>query len=643
MLKHYFRILSVVLAAVLVLSACKKDDNGGGTPPPVQSETYKSLLSAYNSGRCFLDAESDGGSTKINFTDGSSLTVSHADFRVFNCISASKPNVRKNGQYWVVNDVTTTVPVVTTDDLAQTPPICAYFDSETLFVRVNNGATLRFDNRADKALFSFEFKKADNEVLDKDLVCFIMGQKIKGVFPEGMTEYELVPTFEFRGKRLMVDGIEQESGVTAQDFSRPVEYTLEALDGTMLTYTVDVERALRFPTVYITTDGGAPILDKDNYVPGTIRIEDPDCRYSNTPRYESRMGIRGRGNSTWGMPKKPWKVKLDNKMRIFDISNDKEWALLANYADKTLIRNIVAMEISRICDMKWTPAMYSVDVYLNDVYQGCYTWTEHKKVSEERVNLDIVGPGDNEGEAVTGDYYFEIEQQMDETTCFWTDNGVPMMFSDPEVPTGPQLAYVKGYFHDFETALFGSNFADPENGYAKYIDVPSFINYYIIQELTKNIDGNIRKSSFLTKERGQKLEMYHVWDFDLTLGNCDYFQDMYPGVDNTATGWFIKNCSLAGVNSGWFWRLFQDPAFVRQVKQRWNSVKAQLRAVPDFIDMNAQLIDGAQKRNFQKWTILNQYVWPNQWVLGDYTLEVKAMKQFYEQRLEWLDDAINKL
>jgi hypothetical protein len=155
------------------------------------------------------------------------------------------------------------------------------------------------------------------------------------------------------------------------------------------------------------------------------------------------MGIRGRGNSTWGWPKKPWKIKLDEKASLLGMPADKEWALLANYSDRTLVRNIVAMRLSEICGFSWTPRMRSVEVYLNGGYQGVYTLCEHKKVSSDRVDIDLVGEADNEGEAVTGGYYFEIEEQQDETTCWLTSMEVPMMFSDPEEPTARQLEYVK--------------------------------------------------------------------------------------------------------------------------------------------------------------------------------------------------------
>lgn len=394
----------------------------------------------------------------------------------------------------------------------------------------------------------------------------------------------------------------------------------------------ELRRKQNIPVVRIFTDGGAGIYDKKNYVKGSITIEDPEKHYSDVTEFTGRMGIRGRGNSTWGWPKKPWKIKLDEKASLLGMPADKEWALLANYSDRTLVRNIVAMRLSEICGFSWTPRMRSVEVYLNGGYQGVYTLCEHKKVSSDRVDIDLVGEADNEGEAVTGGYYFEIEEQQDETTCWLTSMEVPMMFSDPEEPTARQLEYVKNLFESFEQTLLAKDWSE-ETGYPAYIDVDSFVDYYIVQELTKNIDGNLRKSSFITKERGKKLEMYHLWDFDITLGNCGYF---WGQTGNGPEDFWIKYHK-------WYQYLFKDPAFVKKVQDRWNQLLPEFRQIPDFIDELVLSLDKAQKRNFQKWSIHESVDWICFPSLGTYEREVEYLKEFYTTRLNWLDRELSKL
>lgn len=499
---------------------------------------------------------------------------------------------------------------------------------------------------------AFGFLAEDNPGLSRNLECKINEDgTITGAFPEVLLDYKMTPYFEFDGEFVMAGGLAQTSRKNKHDFGKDVVYTVELKDGTQKTYTVrmSVPAIPRLPIIRINTENSYPILDKKNYIPGKVVIEDPDGAYWDTPKLEVTItdnGVRGRGNTTWDMPKKPYKIKFDEKISIFGLGEDKEWVLLANYADKTLLRNVVAMKLSEIVGMTWTPSMLPVELYLNDEYMGCYTFSEHKKVSKHRVDLDIVGDSDNSGDAVTGDYYMEIEQNMDETTCFRTSIcGIPMMFSDPEVPTAAQYDYIVGYFYEAEGALMGSNFTDPASGWQKYIDIESFAKAYIVNELTKNIDGNMRKSSFITKEKGKKLEMYHLWDYDLTLGNCNYLDDEFGATDGPE-GWFIKDFSCLPYIHGWYhtnWytRLTDDPAFCAKVKEIWNAHHEELSSIPEFIDLKAMIMEDAQKRNFRKWNILNTSVWPNVVVKGSYAGEVDYLKDYYTKRFNWLDGKFN--
>lgn len=494
-------------------------------------------------------------------------------------------------------------------------------------------------------LESFAFQTEFNGDLREAAIGKISNYKITVSIPFDMPTDELIATFVYKGVSIKIGGNEQVSGKTANNFSNPVVYSVIAEDGTKKDYTVIITKIIpTIPKVYINTTGGAPILDRENYVTSTIKIEDLDKYYSDEVQFTSTAGIRGRGNSTWGMPKKPYRIKLDSKASLLGMSTDKDWALLANYLDKSLLRNLTAFEISRKAEMSWTPASISVDFYLNGAYQGVYTLTEHVKVSSERLDMKLVKPTDISGEALTGGYLLELDFHYDEPYKFKTDlKRLPMMFKDPDEPTTEQYAYVKNFYNDAEKVLYSENFKDPVDGYRKYIDIESFINYFIVQEIAKNVDGNMRGSCYMAIRQNGKIEMPLVWDFDIAFGNADHITWEQGATSAEYDGWFIKTCSP------WYDRLFEDPYFVAEVKKRWNEVKPKLENLPDYIHKQSLLIKDAQVRNFSPvvnggagWDI-NKVEWNTKRIRGSYDAELSYLMNFVEKRIVWLDTNINKL
>lgn len=459
---------------------------------------------------------------------------------------------------------------------------------------------------------------AANQIVVDD--CTVSGQKVLGWTENGEWMVDGMPTGVYKEQ---IPNVEALPVYICYDKTHLYVY-LSNNNHFIYDY-VDPETKGRLPQIYLTTENKAPIVSKEDYVKGNIKIENPDKKFWNETDFSATMKIRGRGNSTWGMPKKPWKIKLDDKARLFDMSNDKEWCLLANHCDKSLVRNFTAMEISRRLGFKWTPKMVPVEVYLNGAYQGVYAFCEHKKVSKERVNIDTD----------SGDILFELEENQDEPVSWWTEHGAPVMFNEPSEPDAETEEFAKKWFKEFEDALWAKDF---KKAY-EYIDVDSFINNFIIQELTKNVDGNLRKSTFLTLEKSGKLEMYFVWDFDISMGNCDYYGDGLK----TWEGWWIKDRGSWGKNHGWYYRLFMDPDFVKKVKARWSEVYPQLETIPDYITKSVNSMQDAPARNFTKWNILNQYVWPNAKVTGSYKGEVEWLQENYKKRLDWLNTKIKAL
>ncbi len=494
-------------------------------------------------------------------------------------------------------------------------------------------------------LESFSFQPSHNAGLEKVVTGKINNHNIDLSIPYHAPLNGLIATFDYKGIAIQVGAMAQTSGVTANNFSEPVVYAVIAEDGTKTNYTVTVTNQLpRLPSVYINTASGAPILDKESYVTSTIKIEDLDTYFSSDVSVTTAGKVKGRGNSTWAKPKKPYRIKLDSKASLLGMNSHKDWVLLADYFDKTLLRNITAFEISRIAEISWTPTAISVEFYLNGKYQGVYTLTEQVKVSEERFDIDLVSSSDNSGEALTGGYFLELDFHFDEPYRFKTDGQkLPIMFKDPEKPTAEQYAYVRDFFNNAERVLYSDNFKNQEEGYRKYIDIESFIDYYIVQELAKNVDGNMRGSCYLALRRNGKIEQPLVWDFDLAFGNADYITTEQGASSYDWDGWYIKTCSP------WFDRFFEDPAFVAELKKRWNQLIPELDQLPGFIKQNALMLDYAQVRNFDLksnggagWDI-NKKEWNTSRIRGSYDAELNYLVSFVEKRIGWLDTNINKL
>lgn len=580
------RRLSIILLGALatLVAACAID-----IPEPEQTLTppgsYLRLVNNFNNDAEWTGVTQLSSKAVVFFLGKESIAVPNADFLIHDCTASAPAGVEFDAATgrWTVGGEQTTIPR-SNATLTYSYPVYAYYDEKELKIFASNGDFFSFDR----------YGYVDPE--DQE------GQEGQED-PEGDQGGEEDPDGDDQGD----EGDQEDPPVVTPPTPKPY----------------------KIPQIEITTDGGARIANKTDYVPGTIKVTDPCCYYSDVEVLEARMKIRGRGNTTWHQPKHPYKIKLDEKAPILGIHKDKEWVLLANHFDKTLLRNIVAMEISRRLGFSWTPTLYSVEVWLNGEYVGVYSFGEHKKVSKHRVNIEVATPENNSGEGLEGGYYLELENEsMNEPCWFKTERyGVTFMFHEPENPTAEQQKYMQDYVAAFEDCLYalGHTSRGPTN-YYDYIDVASFVNYYIIEELTQNGDGNFRKSTFMTKERGKKLELYHVWDFDLCQGNSEE----YRPYDSIMRG-CVWNNRLFGKN---------DERWINAVKTRWNEVYPDLMTIFDFIDEQVELLDGGQYRNFEKWPILNEKLGPMNVFYGSHEGEVEHLKQFYRDRLSWLDNEI---
>ena len=348
------------------------------------------------------------------------------------------------------------------------------------------------------------------------------------------------------------------------------------------------------PVVIIDTQGGKAVASKDTYVPGTVRIQGVGDWEGLA---ETGCEIRGRGNTTWYWPKKPYLLKLNEKQHIFGMHKHKRWVLLANFMDRTLMRNLVSMKVASMTRLAWTPGCVPVELVLNGRHMGSYLLIEQVRVDNHRVAVTEMTPEDNAGDAVTGGYLLELDFHYDNPVQ-WIDpnghnqqwgNGIPfgVKYPDPEEITLQQLAYIKNYVAEAANTLYGKDFLNPETGYAKYIDVDSFIDCWIVFEVMGNHELGNPGSVFMHKDRGGKLVAGPCWDFDWGVLS-------YNTSPQARTG-------LVNRKAIWYERLMQDPAFKSRLKSRFEELLPQLETIPDYMDECEKLLTASAALNFRMW------------------------------------------
>lgn len=407
---------------------------------------------------------------------------------------------------------------------------------------------------------------------------------------------------------------------TGQRGTATHQFTTPANSGAFL------PRRVNLPVLRITTENLAPVVSKETYINAQMTL---DSNVAGTAPLASGLQIRGRGNSTWGMPKKPYRIKLTTRQALLGMPSSRDWVLLANYSDKSLLRNALALELGSRMGMPWVPRSAFVEVYLNDRYDGVYLLAENIKVATDRVNIEQLGATDADPAIITGGYLLEVDFRQDGHTMFSGVDNLPIVFQDPEAPTAPQEAYLQDFIDDFETVLHSADFANPVTGYAAYIDTDSFIRWFIVNEVFRNVDANMWSSCWMYKPRGGRLYMGPLWDFDLAAGNANYNQAF------ETSGWHVHDAP-------WFGRLFQDPAFAARARVIWNQARTDhLPAMLQSMTTRSAALQQSQLNNFQRWPILETYVWPNYSIPGSYAGEVDYMRTWLTARVAWMDRQFN--
>ncbi|HOV20203.1 MAG TPA: CotH kinase family protein [Ottowia sp.] len=380
--------------------------------------------------------------------------------------------------------------------------------------------------------------------------------------------------------------------------------------------------------IRIETDEHRPVVDKDNYIAASFQVSGP-AQAQEPEGSALSMKIRGRGNTTWDMPKRPYLLKFDDKVSVLGMSANKKWVLLANYSDKSMLRSALAFCTARLMGMAYTPQDRFVELTLNGDYLGLYQITN----KDYEVRDLIEKQGKTYFNEVTNTSSFddpfliEINWRTDEDFNFVTTSGIGFSFDSDS--NAAQVRRVRGWLGDLETDL--GNLESPETWarVSTEVDLASLANLYLVNELASNTDA-FYSSTYLYRFRGGPLAFGPVWDFDLAYGNVDYESSRYP------EGWYVRDMRWA-----WYLRaLLRQPAFAEMVRQRWAVLGAQVPQLLGYVRAAAGALDEAQRRNFVRWPILEQYVWPNSVVTGSYAGEVDFLRDWLYRRAQWIDDNI---
>lgn len=409
------------------------------------------------------------------------------------------------------------------------------------------------------------------------------------------------------------------------------------------------------PIFVINTNGNAIVDDPRTTVDlgiidnGVGQLNHPTDTFNN---YSGKITIEYRGSSTQGFPKKQYGFStvnadgMENNVSLLGYPKENDWILNAPYTDKTMMREFLTYNWARNMGQYATRTRFC-ELIIDGQYQGVYMLLEKIKWDNGRVDIPEMDQYSNVGDDVTGGYIFKVDKFTGSGGQGWSSDVTNFQginkniyfqyhYPQPEDITQNQEIYLQQFVDSFEANLNSSNFNNPNNGYHKFIDVQSFIDFFLLNEITKNVDG-YRLSTFFHKQReslGGKLFAGPVWDFNITLGNADYC------AGDSYTGWALDFPCDQSVIPFWWHRLQQDTAYVKLLNCRWQELRGGIlntQTILNSIDSLATKLEAPQQRNYQIWPILGTYIWPNAYVGQTYQDEIDFLKQWLTNRLNWMD------
>lgn len=491
-----------------------------------------------------------------------------------------------------------------------------------------------------------------NSFLPFNISCYISNDTISALIPAGIDLSAVKVQFKHSGKYLKINGKEIISGESLLDLSEPAELTAASKSGTEFKIMLNIETLnTGIPSVALTTEGCRKINSKTNYLSCTFYIGggNPDeCPYATDKIVFVSGKVKGRGNTSWGFPKKGYTIKLDDKEGLLDLPASNDWTLISNYQDKTLIRNDFASKLADVVGLEANMQTRSVDLWLNGEYWGNYTLTEKIEIEKNRIDIpdfdkslppDKVGylfewdghiqeipeKQKNNWEYVEGVIYDPAQDAYFINTTGWLVIKKPS--SDDLTPE--HLRYVYEYITELETAMDNGDYETV----SRRMDLESFVKWYFVEDIMKNMDACFWSSCYMYIDGSGILHMGPVWDFDMSLGNCNYGGCDTPESDYLSGSWYYRH-------------LLRMPEYRALTKKIWNEKYDEILGMKNYVRDTVKMLEKSIIHNFSVWDILGHKVGANPENViraKTYVEQIDIMIDFFEQRVDFVDNFIKNL
>lgn len=482
----------------------------------------------------------------------------------------------------------------------------------------------------------------------------------QGLFPMRFTFHDSIINLLVSGDNTFAVEVHNESLSSSDLSSNPylharVEASASYFHGTPdWFYPPFPEDSTLLPLIVINT-AGQPIPTEPRITASMKLVDNPPGIY-NFPddpgnAYDGQISIEIRGESSaWYSLKKSYSLETqtdlgeNNNVSLLGLPQENDWVLYGPYLDKSLIRNVISYRVFEEMG-NYAPRTRFVEVMLNNDYQGVYILTEKIKRDKNRVDMAKLLPGDISGDELTGGYLLRIDKLSGMTSEEYWDSPIIPPFAEyqqvtyqyydpkPEELNEEQRSYIRMHMQEFESALIHRDFKDPDRGYRAYLDIPSFVDMMILNELSKEVDAYLF-SHYLYKQKdsdGGKLVNGPPWDYNLAFGNNDYYEDVH-----LTYNWLYDQDNRVY----WWAKVMEDSWFRNALRCRWDELHATVLSsehLHGIIDSTLMVMGESIDNNFDRWPILGTYVWPNSFVGDTYSEEEWFLRNWIDERLEWLD------